>query len=271
MPSIINKSIDLSRTTRYRLSIHAFLNGFSFAVLDEAASLCRQLHYYAFSSPFDHNDVYTEMTTSCRNHSQLKYNYSTAQCVFCSPSFTLVPHSLFVPEKAAAILKSIHTINELDEVYFHDLPRLGVTCVYSIPNAITAPLLKNQPATRFFPIASSLIQMVTPLLGHTRILFFYWDSFLYLTLMKEQQLLLCNAFHAPDFHTALYFLFLVLHQWQLNPDSLRLYISGEITKQNRKMLHNYFPSVVILFHEAISLPNLEHTLRFGTILHHVCE
>ena len=271
MPSIINKRIDHTETSRYRLSIQACLSGFSFAILDEAAALCRRLHCHTFSNPHDQDDVYTEMVMWCQRHLDLKYHYASAQCVYCSPSFSLVPESLFSPDKAAAILRSIHTINDLDEIHYHPLPQLGAICVFAIPNSITAPLLKSQPATQFYSIAVPLVQMATPLVGHTRILFFYQEQTLYLTLMRDQQLLLCNAFSAPEFNTALYFLFFVLHQWQLNPDSIRLYISGQITKQHRQILFNYFPLISVLSHEVISLPSLEETLQFSTILYPVCE
>lgn len=270
MHSVINKRIDLTRTSQYRLSIQASLNGFSFAILDEAAALCRQLYHYTFSTAQEHEDVYSEMVTLCQKYPQLKYLYSSTQCVYCAPSFTLVPEPLFVPDKAASILQSIHAINDLDEVYFHALRPLGAVCVYAIPNSITAPLIKKQPATRFCSIAVSLIEMAASLLGHTRILLFYQNQHLYLTLMKEQQLLLCNAFHAPEFNTALYYLFFVLHQWQLNPETLRLYISGQISRPHRRLLHNYFPMLSILSSETILLPSLEHALQYNTILHPVC-
>ena len=270
MPYTINKRIDLSRTSRYRLSIQAFLSGFSFAILDEAAARCHQLHCHAFSNTKDHNDVYSEAVLWCQKHPQLKYLYASAQCVYCAPTFTFVPESLFDPHKAAAILQSVYAINDLDEVHFHPLPHIGATCIYAIPNSIIAPLLRQQPAIRFYSIAVPLIQMATPLYGHTRILYFYHDHFLYLTLMREQQLLLCNAYYAPDCNTALYFLFLVLQQWQLNPDSIRLYISGQLSKHHRQTLLHYFPLISILTHDAISLPSREHTLHYGTILHTVC-
>ena len=246
------------------------MSGFSFAVLDDAAALCRQLHYYTFSGTQDHNDIYAEMVSWSRKFPQLKSFYSSVQCVYCAPSFTFVPESVFVPDKAAAILQSIHPINDLDEVYFHALPHLGAICIYAIPNSITAPLLKSQPAASFYSIAIPLIQIAMPLYGHTRVLFFYRNQYLYLILIKEQQLLLCNAFHAPDFNTALYFLFFALHQWQLNPESLRLYISGQITKPNRQLLHNYFPIVSLLPQNAITLSSSEVTLQYSTILHPIC-
>ena len=270
MSYLINKRIDLTRTFRYRLSIQVDLSGFSFAILDDK-ELCRQLHHHTIPDTQDHNDIYTEIVAWFKKYPQLKSYYSSVQCVYIAPFFTLVPETIFIPDKAAMYLRSIHTINDLDEVYFHPLSSVGAVCIYSIPNSITAPILKNQATTHFYSIAILLTQMAAPLYGHTRALFFYRNQYLYLTLMKEQQLLLCNAYQAPDFNTALYFLFFVLHQWQLNPDSLRLYISGQITTQNRKLLHRYFPLISILSDDAVSLSSLERVLHYSTILHSICE
>jgi hypothetical protein len=158
----------------------------------------------------------------------------------------------------------------LDEVYFHSLPQFNAVCIYSIPNSITAPILKNQPATRLYSIAVPMIEMATHLYGHTRILFFYWNQCLYITLLKERQLLLCNAYHAPAFHTAFYFLFFVLQQWQLNPETLRLYIGGQISKENRQLLQHYFPLISPLCNQNIQLPSLEQTLQYSAMLHPIC-
>ena len=270
MPYLINKRVDFTKAFRYRLSIQADLSGFSFAIIDDAARICIQLHYHPFPDTQDHDDIYTEVVIWCQKHPQLKVLYSSVQCTYCAPSFTLVPESVFSPDKAAAILQSVHTINDLDEVYFHPLPQFGAICIYSIPNSLTAPILKHQSTTHFYSIVIQLIQMAMRLYGHTRALFFYWNQYLYITLMKEQQLLLCNAYHAPEFNTALYFLFFVLHQWQLNPESLRLYISGQITKQHRQVLCQYFPLISILTNETIALSSLEQTLPYSLILH-PCE
>ena len=270
MSYLINKRIDFTRTFRYRLSIQVDLSGFSFAILDDGAALCRQLHHHTFPDTQDLNDIYTEVVTWYRKYPQLKSYYSSVQCIYCAPLFTLVPESTFEPEKAATILQSVHDINDLDEVYFQSIPPFGAICIYSIPHSITSPILKNQSTTCFYSIAIPLIQMAIPLYGHTRAIFFYRSQYLYLTLMKEKQLLLCNSYYAPEFNTALYFLFFVLHQWQLNPESLRLYISGQISKQNRQLLQNYFPLISILSDDTIALTSSELTLQYSTILH-PCE
>jgi hypothetical protein len=270
MSYLINKRVELSKTTRYRLSIQVGLSGFSFAVCNDIAGTCLQLHHYSFLDTQDHNDIYTEAITWCNKHPVLKKVFASAQCVYISPSFTLIPESAFLPTNAASILQSIHNISDLDEVYFYHLPQFGATCIYSIPNSITAPILKNQSSIRFYSIAVQLIQMTMSLYGHTRALFFYRNQHLYLIVMKEHRLLLCNAYHAEEFNTALYFLFFSLHQWQLNPESLRLYISGQISKQNRQILHTYFPKIAILSNDSIGFSTSELNLQYSTILHS-CE
>jgi len=270
MPYLINKRLDLTKSFRYRLSIQADLSGFSFAILNDEAATCLQLLHHPFPNTQDHNDMYTEVVTCRQKYPQLKALFSSVQCVWCAPFFTLIPESAFIPDNAAAILQSVHTINDLDEIYFYPLQQFGAICIYSIPNSISAPLFKIQPAIRFYSIAVPMIQMTAPLYGHTRVLFFYRNQYLYLTLMKEKQLLLCNAYHAPEFTTALYFLFFALHQWQLNPESLCLYISGQISKQNRQLLHNYFPLIHFLSGDPFTLHSSEHTLLYNTILHSIC-
>ncbi|MCL2502020.1 MAG: DUF3822 family protein [Bacteroidales bacterium] len=269
MPHIINKRIDLSGSALYRLSIQADLNGFSFAVLDDTTASCRMLHSYALPACSDYDELYTETAVWCKKFLPAQVPYVYAHCSFCAPSFTLVPNEVFVPEKAAQFLQSIHQINDLDEVSFYTLPELNAVCIYSIPNTLTSPILKAVKKTHFYSVAIPLIRIALSLPGHTRALFYYHNDHLYLGLMREQELLLCNAYEAPQANTALYFLFLSLHQWQLNPESILLYIAGQCSKSLIQLLSRYFPKIIALSDAKIMLQSQELNMRYSLMLHPV--
>lgn len=252
MPNKINKRIDLTKAASYRLSIQAYLNGFSFAVLDDAAATCLQLHHHAFPLSTDYNELYSETVTWCNKFLPTNVPFVQVHCSFCAPSFTLVPGSVFTPEKAAQILGAMHPINDLDEVYYYTLLELDAVCIYAVPNAITTPILKVFKETRFYSVAITLIRCMMSLSGHTRILSYFHNGYLYLVLMKEQQLLLCNAYQAPQHQTALYFLFLALQQWQLNPESIHLYMAGTCSKELVQLFSRYFPRIVSLAETKIA-------------------
>ncbi|MCL1974142.1 MAG: DUF3822 family protein [Bacteroidetes bacterium] len=267
MPYFINKRIEVSRSTPYRLSIQADLNGFSFAVLDDATASCRMLHHHPLPVFTDYNELYTETALWCKKFLPTNVPYSLAHCSFCSPFFTLVPDTVFVPEKAAQILASIHHIHDLDEVYYYPLPPLKAVCIYSIPNALATPILKAVKKTRFYSVAIPLIKIATSLPGHTRVLFYPHQDYLYLGLVREQQLLLCNAYEAPQVNTALYFLFLALHQWQLNPESILLYLAGMCSKPLIQLLSRYFPRIISLTDNNFRLPSQEMNMQYSLMFH----
>ena len=269
MSYLINKRIDLSGQVPYRLSIQADLNGFSFAVLDDTTESCRMLHHHTLPEFTDYNELFTETTLWCKNYLPTNVPYSIAHCSFCSPVFTLIPDAVFIPEKAAQFLQSIHQINDLDEVYFYTLPEIHAVCIYAIPNALTTPILKAVKKTRFYSLSIPLISIIRSLPGHTRALFYYHNNCLYLGLVKEQQLLLCNAYEATQANTALYFLFLALHQWQLNPESTLLYAAGQCSKSLIQLLARYFPKLVSLSNNKIVLPSQELNIKYSLLLHSI--
>jgi hypothetical protein len=66
---------------------------------------------------------------------------------------------------------------------------------------------------------------------------------LHLALGAGDKLLLANSYEAKDFTTALYYIFAVLHDFQINPRMTTLYYKGDLAYENMELLFSYFKGV----------------------------
>ena len=60
---------------------------------------------------------------------------------------------------------------------------------------------------------------------------------------KGKTLLLCNTYHAPDFTTAEYFLFMAMKKLQLNIEMSSVYFRTPLTEEQELSLYRYFMNV----------------------------
>ena len=69
------------------------------------------------------------------------------------------------------------------------------------------------------------------------------DETLYLVISQGKTLLLCNTYHAPDFTTAEYFLFMAMKKLQLNIEMSSVYFRTPLTEEQELSLYRYFMNV----------------------------
>ena len=254
----------------YRLSVQASQNDCSFIVINEVAATCLSLHHFLYPPGVDDNERQKDLEGWLRKIGARHPHFAESQCCVCAPSFTLVPSLVFSPDTAASLLKAVCPIGDLDEVSHYALGFNDMVCIYSVPQYLSQSFIKHHKHTQFYSIAVPILQKIRHLDGHSRALFFYWDQHLYLALAEADQILLCNAYKAAHFETALYYLFSALHQWQLNPMSLRLHISGQLQSAHTNLLCQYFPHVLSLSDPEITLYNDNLNLQHSLIFHPLC-
>ena len=78
---------------------------------------------------------------------------------------------------------------------------------------------------------------------YNKIVAAYMDGYLYLVIAQGRTLLLCNSFHAPDFTTAEYFIFMTLKKLQLNPEISCITFRTPLEPEQEMSLYRYFRNV----------------------------
>ena len=179
---------------------------------------------------------------------QRRYD-NVAVSVF-TPKVALVPAQFFSPERAKELLDDVVNIGVNDTVEFVEVPHLASVLVYSnaigetLSRVISETVLKlDGSKARLLPEMYYILEQLPSLKEYNKILASYMDGVLYLVIAQGKTLLLCNSFHAPDFTTAEYFIFMAMKKLQLNPEVSTISFRTPLSEDDEMSLYRYFKSV----------------------------
>lgn len=217
-----------------RIAIQVSLSGYAFKIYDSTL-----VHSSGWMSA---DRIFTAP--------ELQRRYADVSISVFTPKVTLVPADFFVREQAGAMLGSVARIGESDLVEYVDVPEYNAVMVYS--NSIGETLSKvlsgmvvrkDGSMARPLPELYRILGTVGQITEYNKVVASYMDGFLYLAIAQGKSLLLCNAFEAVDFTTALYHLFRAMKRLQLNPEISSVYFRTPLKEEESMLLYNYFKSV----------------------------
>ena len=148
------------------------------------------------------------------------------------------------------MLGEVVSLSSEDNVEAVHVPQFASVLLYSdvtggsLPRVIAEMVLKTD-GNKTCPLPE-MYYMLTSLDGlgeYNKIVASYMDGWMYLVIAQGRTLLLCNAYAAPDFTTAEYFLFLALKKLQLNPEMSTVYFRTPLEEEEEISLYRYFKSV----------------------------
>ena len=167
-----------------------------------------------------------------------------------TPKVALVPAQFFSPERAKELLDDVVNIGVNDTVEFVEVPHLASVLVYSnaigetLSRVISETVLKlDGSKARLLPEMYYILEQLPSMKEYNKILASYMDGVLYLVIAQGKTLLLCNSFHAPDFTTAEYFIFMAMKKLQLNPEVSTISFRTPLSEDDEMSLYRYFKSV----------------------------
>jgi hypothetical protein len=167
-----------------------------------------------------------------------------------TPKVALVPAQFFSPERAKELLDDVVNIGVNDTVEFVEVSHLASVLVYSnaigetLSRVISETVLKlDGSKARLLPEMYYILEQLPSMKEYNKILASYMDGVLYLVIAQGKTLLLCNSFHAPDFTTAEYFIFMAMKKLQLNPEVSTISFRTPLSEDDEMSLYRYFKSV----------------------------
>ena len=226
-----------------RLTIQIDLSGFSFKITDpsgETLNSGRKSFPSGVSSASELEDILKKELSSM---SVLSKKYSQTDVVVETPTFTLVPASLYDKESEKQILSQIHKVEDMDEVMSIDLPEHEAKLIYAIPNSISSRIFKIQKKAKYTPIIYQMIKKVSEQMENNKVCIHFSKNHIHIVASERDRLLLANSFQTSDFITAQYYIFFVIKEVMFNPEFTTLQIVGEIDKNQKKSLSKYFKGV----------------------------
>ena len=181
---------------------------------------------------------------------QLQKRYDEVEIAVFTPKVALVPAAFYDKKSSRKMLSEVVSLSSEDNVEAVHVPQFASVLLYSdvtggsLPRVIAEMVLKTD-GNKTCPLPE-MYYMLTSLDGlgeYNKIVASYMDGWMYLVIAQGRTLLLCNAYAAPDFTTAEYFLFLALKKLQLNPEMSTVYFRTPLEEEEEISLYRYFKSV----------------------------
>ncbi len=255
----------------HRLSIHIGVNGLSFVVEDSQTHECLLWRNHSYSFPEgDYNEWAKEVGHVFHQEEYLQKRFPHCHVMIDTYKHTLIPTSLFQPDQALEVLNQLFQTADLDEVNYSPVDILDATCIYALPAPVSAAVFKHQHKAGFYASVIPLLRYILERKEYSRALMHFTPSHVDLILMQGERLLLCNSYAIDRFSTGMYFLFFALKQWQLNPRSLSLFVSGSLKPAHLKQLCSFFPSVTVATSQKGLFPTEALNLQYGPHFFPVC-
>ena len=176
--------------------------------------------------------------------------YDNVEISVFTPKVTLVPEQFHEESLSGISLRNVADIADGDDVLSSPVPEFAAVLVYSntigetLSRAVSETVLdKDGNKSCPLPEMYYMLRSVLDLPDYNKILASYMDGVLYLVIAQGRSLLLCNSFHAPDFTTAQYFIFLAMKNLQLNPEVSTISFRTPLSEEDEMSLYRYFKNV----------------------------
>ncbi len=181
---------------------------------------------------------------------EFRHRYDNVRISLLTPKCTLVPEQFFSPGRIREGLEESVHIDEDDRMEFVRMEKLGAVMLFatgrseSLAKTIAGMVQTTDGySARIFPELYYMISELGKLSDYNKIIVSYADGYLHLVIAQGNNLMLANSFHAKDFTTVEYFIFLAMKKLQLNPEVSTIFLRTPISMEDEMSLYRYFKDV----------------------------
>lgn len=226
--SVYDESLNSGFTQNHSLLIKFSRAGVAFTVLDAAQNTIVALECRDFCNTGNYTDEIKHTVLHGRKEQTGKDNFGKVIVLIDNPVFSLVPDELFAKEDEKKYLSLTHTfqVNEKTGIDHADI--ISSQNVYWLPSDVIDYAEKHFCLYDIRHFASVFLQRC---LRHNKSLNAVYvqvsDKLLYVAVIREQKLVLCNAFEYHAKEDMVYYTLSVFRKFEFDIKSVPLFISGE--------------------------------------------
>lgn len=160
--------------------------------------------------------------------------FKTVSAAIINPYSTLIPKSLFEPEKVKDYLKFNQPILESEPVFSNPLRNIDAQSVYTISSALKEALENKFPQITIQHSSSILIDALLNQYKNTseKLVVHIGATHFDVLLIRNNKLVYYNSFAHQTSEDFLYYLLFAAEQLELNPEEIDLVFIGEIDKKS---------------------------------------
>jgi len=244
---VIEDSFIRKNANLYNLSALIGADRFSFLVLDKNQNVI-VLRSYNFE---ENKDIKTFLRKTYLQDEILKLNYASVRVAVNNSKHTLVPAVLFDEKEDAIYLKNVVDLKPTDKVGFDELNFINAKNVFAVNQEIEQLILEFFNNIKLYHGSTAFIRGAF-LLAEKQEGFQMFINVLHrklnILLFENGKLQFNNSFNFQNVRDFVYYVMLVLDQFKVNPETVPVFLSGQIMRESEifKLLYRYIKNVDFL-------------------------
>ncbi len=232
------------------MSIQVRLNGLSFCTRDSSTGEITWYYKEDFNKEYNPVKILQHIENLYKKVEQLNRPVNEVVLLFSHELYTFVPKEFFVEDEASNYLKFSTKILKTDVVDHDHLENRDLVNVYIPYTNITNFLFDKYGEFEYRHSSSVLVEEAFKLgkAETPKAILNTFPGYYDLVIVQDNKLLYCNTFTYETKEDFIYYLLFTLEQLKLEPESLDLYLLGNIKKDspNYKILYTYVRNIHFL-------------------------
>lgn len=232
----------------HRLSVQVSLTGLSFLVTDSDNKKSVFFSEEDFGGTRTPEEILIEIERVLDTSEALQYQFDDVSLIFANNIYSIIPNSLFDETKASEYLKFNSKILSNDYITHDSIENHDLVTVYVPYVNITNYFFDRFGTFQYFHSTSVLLKTILDHEKHTivpKVYIHVQKDFFDCIIVRDGTLQLCNSYPYRTPEDFIYYILFCLEQLQLNPDTVNLYLCGNINENddNYEILYNYIRNI----------------------------
>jgi hypothetical protein len=237
----VDRSYSLKENKSYRLSIQVSLDGFSFCIYDTDKRKHVVLKNFLYSENIVDIDTWiSEIDRIIEDIGNIPVIKTPVKCLCISPKNILIPEDIFSTKNIKQYLSFFFQLNELDEIQYKSISEIKAFCCFAFPSPIISKIVSHFGKSEFFNQAYQMICQAKSY--NTGMNVMICSNFMDICIFKDCKFVLNNSFEVSDIKDIIYFISALSDKFNIR--NTPIYMSGDISTEEIKILKQFFPSVI---------------------------
>lgn len=219
----------------------------------------------------------SKLETDIKKNEWLRKEYASSHICSTSSKTTLIPTALYSEKNKGKYLSFNHKKASQLEILTDRIEEIDSICVYGISKAeqdIISTFFPKSPLSHFSTKYIAYLLNENKNFQGQKILLNITYNQLYVTVIENSSLLFFNIFQYSNEHDCTYYILFICEQLNLNPETIQLELTGDISKNSNtyNLIYTYIRNVGFRKRkQAISpvLVDLENHTHFPLIHQHL--
>ncbi len=244
---LIEDNFIKKNATLYNLSALIGADRFSFLVLDKNQNVV-VLRSYIFEA---NKDIKSFIRKTYFQDEILKLDFASVKIAVNNSKHTIVPSALFDDKYKSAYLENIVDLHPSDNVEVDDLKILNAKNIYAIDKEMEEMISDSFSNMKLFHGSTAFLMgaySLTDVNKGYQMFINVLNRKLNILLFQKKDLMFNNSFSFQSIRDFVYYIMLVLDQFKIDPETIPVYVCGQIIRESEifKLMYRYIKEIHFL-------------------------